>query len=185
MQCTNQKANALQSILGIYLQSSHAPQKVIDTLAHIGISISTESINAAVCSLSLESQHSLRDLGQSLLASYAYDNFDVDLKSQVPTADKTTTSLKHLTFGLMFPLDHGVTSDDLKCSERVWRQSALNAKADPSDLPPKKTWHDLLAIHPELPPSPGPPAAPHLSRHDSFNSWVFLTELCVHGPEYF
>ncbi|KIK82495.1 hypothetical protein PAXRUDRAFT_153708, partial [Paxillus rubicundulus Ve08.2h10] len=117
MQCTNQNANALQSILGIYLQSSHAPQKVIDTLACIGISISSEMINAAVRSLSLESQHSLHDLGQSLLASYAFNTFDVDLKSQAPTAEKTTTLLKHLTFGLMFPLDHSVTSDDIICSE--------------------------------------------------------------------
>ncbi|KIK80360.1 hypothetical protein PAXRUDRAFT_158903, partial [Paxillus rubicundulus Ve08.2h10] len=38
MQSTNWKSNAFQSILGISLQSVHAPQKVIDTLARLGIS---------------------------------------------------------------------------------------------------------------------------------------------------
>ncbi|KAF9234423.1 hypothetical protein BU15DRAFT_89990 [Melanogaster broomeanus] len=47
MQGINQKSNALQSILGFFLQSAHAPQKVIDTLAHLGISISTDAINLA------------------------------------------------------------------------------------------------------------------------------------------
>ncbi|KAI6097402.1 hypothetical protein EV401DRAFT_1814663, partial [Pisolithus croceorrhizus] len=59
-------------------------------------------------------------LGQSLLASYTYDNFDVDLKSYVPTAEKSNDSLKHLTSGLLFLLTHGVTLDDLKCSWELW-----------------------------------------------------------------
>ncbi|KAG1775698.1 hypothetical protein EV702DRAFT_931378, partial [Suillus placidus] len=37
MQSTNRKSNALQSILGIFLQSMHTPQHVVDTLAWIGI----------------------------------------------------------------------------------------------------------------------------------------------------
>lgn len=119
MNSTNQKANALPSILGFFFQSMHVPQKVIETLARIGISISNESITAATRSLSIESQQNLQDLGQSLLASYAYDNFDVDLKSQVSVVEKSTTSLKHLTSGLLFPLVHGVTVDDLKCSSNT------------------------------------------------------------------
>ncbi|KIK72316.1 hypothetical protein PAXRUDRAFT_111408, partial [Paxillus rubicundulus Ve08.2h10] len=58
----------------------------------------------------------------SLLASYAYNNFDVDLKSQVLTVEKSNDSLKHLTSGLLFPLVHGVTIDDLKCSEELWKK---------------------------------------------------------------
>lgn len=71
MNSTNQKANALPSILGFFLQSMHVPQKVIETLARIGISVSNESIAASTRSLSIESQSNLRNLGQSLLASYA------------------------------------------------------------------------------------------------------------------
>ncbi|KAI6037302.1 hypothetical protein BKA83DRAFT_4042727, partial [Pisolithus microcarpus] len=65
-------------------------------------------------------------LGQSLLASYAYNNFDVDLKTLALTVEKSNDSLKHLTSGLLFPLVHGVTLNDLKCSEELWRKSALN-----------------------------------------------------------
>ncbi|KAF9236980.1 hypothetical protein BU15DRAFT_49361 [Melanogaster broomeanus] len=139
MQSINRKSNALQStvpfqsirhILGLFLQSAHTPQKVIDTLARVGISISTDAINAAVHSLSIESQTSLRKLGQSLLATYAYDNFDVDLKSHVPIAEKSNDSLKHLTSGLLFPLMHGITADDLKCSQVLWEKSALNPQLD-------------------------------------------------------
>ncbi|KAF9231987.1 hypothetical protein BU15DRAFT_81749 [Melanogaster broomeanus] len=180
MQSTNRKSNSLQSILGIFLQSVHAPQKVIDTLARLGVSISTDSINRAIHSLSAESRNALRKLGQSLLASYAYDNFDVDLKSEVPQAEKSNDSLKHLTSGLLFPLGHGITLEDLKCSEELWKRSALNPHVLESDLPRHRTWSDLINIHPEPSNSNS-----RLSRHDQFNAWLFLNDLCMHGPEYF
>ncbi|KAI6109396.1 hypothetical protein EV401DRAFT_1891429 [Pisolithus croceorrhizus] len=164
MQSMNQKANALQSIIGIFLQSAHTPQKVIDTLACIRISISTETINGAIRSLLAESQNHLWTLGQSLLASYAYDNFDVDLKSHLPTVEKSHDSLKHLTSGLLFPLGHGVTTEDLMCSEELWEQMS---------------WRALLSINPEtITPD-------QLTRHECFNAWMFLSDLCTHGPEYF
>ncbi|KIK26861.1 hypothetical protein PISMIDRAFT_79972, partial [Pisolithus microcarpus 441] len=58
----NQKSNVLQSLLGLFLQSAHTPYKVIDTLAHLGISISADTINMAVQSLSKESHSSLQCL---------------------------------------------------------------------------------------------------------------------------
>ncbi|KIK83656.1 hypothetical protein PAXRUDRAFT_153093, partial [Paxillus rubicundulus Ve08.2h10] len=48
MQIMNQKSNTLQSILRIFLQSAHAPQKVINSLTRMGISISTDAINVAI-----------------------------------------------------------------------------------------------------------------------------------------
>ncbi|KAI6142890.1 hypothetical protein EDD17DRAFT_1781884 [Pisolithus thermaeus] len=121
MHSLNQKSNTLQSLLGLFLQSAHMPYKVINTLAHLRISVSTDTINQAVQSLLQESQNSLQQLGQSLVASYMYDNFDVDLKHDTPTVKKSNDSLKHLTSSLMFPLVHGVTLDNLKCSEDLWR----------------------------------------------------------------
>ena len=40
-------------------------------------------------------------------------------------------------------------------------------------------YKDLVHIHPE------PGNAPHLTRQHRFRAWVFLNNLCVHGPEYF
>ncbi|KAF8969024.1 hypothetical protein BDZ97DRAFT_1654271 [Flammula alnicola] len=44
MQGRNQKTNALESIIGIFLHSCRTPEKVIDLLAHMGISISVSSL---------------------------------------------------------------------------------------------------------------------------------------------
>ncbi|KAI6160007.1 hypothetical protein EDD17DRAFT_1778675 [Pisolithus thermaeus] len=144
----NQKSNALQSLLGLFLQSAHTPYKVIDTLAHLGISVSADTINMAVQSLSKESHNSLQRLGRSLLASYAYDNFDVDLKTHTPTVEKSNDSLKHLTSGLLFLLVHGVTLNDLKCSEELWRKSALNLQADEPYSLPKLFKSMIQDLHP-------------------------------------
>ncbi|KIJ18410.1 hypothetical protein PAXINDRAFT_109793, partial [Paxillus involutus ATCC 200175] len=66
-QSTNRKSNALQSIVGIFLQSTHTPQKVIEMLARMGISVSVDGINAAVRSLSAESHRAIQSLGRTLL----------------------------------------------------------------------------------------------------------------------
>ncbi|KAI6119144.1 hypothetical protein EDD16DRAFT_1519546 [Pisolithus croceorrhizus] len=47
------KANALQSLLDLFLQSVHTPYKVTDTLAHLGITISANTINMAIQALLL------------------------------------------------------------------------------------------------------------------------------------
>ncbi|KAG2030298.1 hypothetical protein BDR03DRAFT_824581, partial [Suillus americanus] len=104
MQTVNQKSNTFQSIFSIFLQSAHAPQNVIETLLQMGICVSVNLINTAIMSLSKEAHRSISALGQTLLASYAYNNFDVDLKSTVHTVDKSEDMLKHLTTGLLFLL---------------------------------------------------------------------------------
>ena len=52
MQSLNQKANTLASILGIFLHSCRTPQKVINALARMGLSISRTTIHSAINSLS-------------------------------------------------------------------------------------------------------------------------------------
>ena len=92
MQSVNQKSNALQSILGFFFQSAHVPYKAIDALAHLGLSISTDAINMAVRSLSAKSENALHKLGQSLLASYAYDNVEV---ARAPSAIRRRSAHKY------------------------------------------------------------------------------------------
>ncbi|KAG0695554.1 hypothetical protein DFH29DRAFT_814081 [Suillus ampliporus] len=99
MRSTNQHSNTLQSLLGMFLQSTHTPQKVIETLERIGILVSVNAIHAATQSLAVQTHQHLR----SLLVTYAYDNFDVDLKTHEHKIENSTESLKHLTSGLMFP----------------------------------------------------------------------------------
>ncbi|KAF8334504.1 hypothetical protein F5887DRAFT_892649, partial [Amanita rubescens] len=126
MQNTNQKANNLQSLVGSFLHSCCTPERVVNALAQMGISISMTSVLTAIKSLSNEASRSLRELGQTLLASYAYDNFDVNLKTSMPVVENPFETLKHLTSGLLIRLEHGVTREDLKCSAELWAKSHLN-----------------------------------------------------------
>ncbi|KAM6491828.1 hypothetical protein JOM56_012687, partial [Amanita muscaria] len=126
MQSTNQKANTLQSILGIFLHSTGTPQRVINAFARMGICITQTTIQAAVGSLSDNASDGIRELGQTLLAAYAYDNFDIDLKQSVPVLEKSNQTLKHMTSRLLFPLLHGATKEDMACSEYLWRKSRIN-----------------------------------------------------------
>jgi len=85
MQSTNRSCNTLQSALGIFLHSCGTPETVRELLAHMGLSISTTSINEAISNLSKEAIAETRRIGKSLLTTYAYDNFDIDLKHSTPT----------------------------------------------------------------------------------------------------
>ena len=180
MQGTNQKCNALESVFGIFLHSCNTPQKVIDALAHMGISISRHTIHDAIHSLSLEPYETLRSMGQTLLVAYAYDNFDIDFKTHVPTIEaKSHDTLTHLTSGTLIQLEHGVTLEDLECSEMLWKRSPLNPKAHPSDIPPPRSHEDLENLHPEADHPSG------LTRRQRYMSWKFRSDLYEHGPEYF
>jgi len=179
MQSTNQKTNALESIIGIFLHSCGTPEKVIKTLTHMGVSILVNAVHQVIMSLSAESANTLRELGQTFLIAYAYDNFDVNLKTSVLTVEKSNVTLKHLTSALVFPLQHGIVADDLKCSEELWKKSHLNPSQKLSNLPPGRTWKDLLHLHPEDSTIDG------LTCREKFNSWKFLHDLVHYGPDYF
>ena len=181
MHSTNRKSNTLQSLTGIFLQSAHAPQKVVETLARMGVSVSANAINLATHSLSVESLHAIRVLGRTLLASYAYDNFDVDLKSTTHTVEKSSDTLQHLTSGLVFPLMHGISQEDLRCSSKLWESSPLNPLPNPSMPTSKNSWEKLLSLRMD---SNRPNEAGYTQR-DRFNSWKFLYDLIHFGPPYF
>ncbi|KAI5997476.1 hypothetical protein EDD15DRAFT_2410723 [Pisolithus albus] len=179
VQHANQRANYLQAILGIFLQSAHAPQKVVETLARMGLSISISSIDAAIVSLSKESQCTIKTLGRTLLAAYAYDNFDIDMKTSDQRVEKSIDTLKHLTSGLLFPLQHGTTLEDLRCSRMLWEQSTYNIHAREMSHRSGKTYRDLLELHPESPSEDG------ISCRMQYNAWKMLSDLVEHGPVYF
>ncbi|KAF7333245.1 hypothetical protein MSAN_02426600 [Mycena sanguinolenta] len=177
MQSTNQQSNMLQSVIGIFLHASNTPSKVIETLARIGISISINSINNAVHSLSRQTYERLRSMGQTLLVSYAYDNFDINFPNLVPTVEKSTDTLTHMTSGGLIYLEHGVKEEDLKCSAELWRKNPLNPELD--HAPTTHTIHDLEELHPEVDHSSG------LTRRERFNAWKFLSDLIMYGPDFF
>ncbi len=179
MQNQNQRCNALQTVVGIFLHACNTPEKVIKVFARIGLSISLASIHRAIKSLSAEACHAIRELGQTLLAAYGFDNFELLLKTGIPTLDKPGDGLLHLISGVLLQLDHGVELDDLRCSQVLWDRSELNPLAsDPRPFDPYKTMQELYKLHPEPEVADG-----MLTRRGRYRSWVFKRTLFKYGPE--
>jgi hypothetical protein len=172
MQSRNSKANALESVFGIFLHSTNTPEKVIQALAHMGISISPTAIHNAIYSLSAETADTLREMGRTLLVGYAYDNFDINFPTIVPTIEKAVDPLTHLTSGALICLEHGVTLADLECSETLWTNSALN----PDQLRPSTgPTPNLDLLHPEVDNPSG------MTRREHWNAWKFKSDLYEHS----
>ncbi|KZT00083.1 uncharacterized protein LAESUDRAFT_739738 [Laetiporus sulphureus 93-53] len=108
MHSLSQKCNALAAVNGIFLHSCNTPDKVIKALAHMGISISPYTIETAIQSLSRQSAKAIRELGQSLVAAYGYDNFNINLPTMTPKVDKSSETLLHLTSDDILFLNHAM-----------------------------------------------------------------------------
>ena len=172
MQSTNQHCNALQSVVGVFLHTCHVPQAAMDLVARMGCSISMSSVNNAISSLSKRSAAVIKRVGQTLLANMVYDNIDINLHRLVPTAENPQNTLIHLTAGMLVPLQHSISLDDLDCSQQLWEKlrTASTASID---------IFKLRGIHPETKHPSG------LLRRQRFNAWVILHALVHHGPKWF
>ncbi|KAI0641186.1 hypothetical protein C8Q79DRAFT_1032243 [Trametes meyenii] len=175
----DQRCNLLQSTIGIFLHSCSAPEKLVKVLARMGISISLTSIHRAITSLSRESEQDMETLGRTLKSGVGYDNFDFKLDIAVPTIDSPEDTLYHMTSATLLRLDHGVTTEHLKCSEQLWERSELNDEAsDPRPFDPHKTMLHLQSLHPESDIG----SDTELTRRGRFRSWLFQRTLLKHGP---
>ncbi|KAG1797700.1 uncharacterized protein HD556DRAFT_1233126 [Suillus plorans] len=85
LQSSNERCNYLQGLLGIFFHSTGVPQKVIDVLAHAGLSISVTSIHNAVHSMSKEIAANIKQGIRSLKVSFAYDLTSSPLSVRFPT----------------------------------------------------------------------------------------------------
>ncbi|KIO01850.1 hypothetical protein M404DRAFT_28360 [Pisolithus tinctorius Marx 270] len=181
MHSSNQKCNAFESVFGIFLHSCNTPERVINALAQMGVSISVSAINRAVQSLSRETVQTLRTMGQSLVVGYAYDNFDIDFKTRSPTIKKAVDTLTHMTSGTLIQLEHRVTREDLRCSAYLWAWSKLNPSIpsylrQPAGL---SSYIQLHSIHPDAVDAYG------FGRRQRWNAYKFLADLMKYGPPYF
>lgn len=179
MQSTDQRCNALQTSIGLFMHGCNTLETVVEFLAHTGISISTTAINDAVTNLSKESAWKRRKTGQTLRTGYGVDNVDIELKHIVPTVDNPEDALVHLTSGTMLPLYHGVEAADLQCSSYLWQQTKAQQRATGSILV-NPDFTELLDIHPEHEDHPS-----GLTHRERFNAWVFLQTLVLYGLEFF
>ncbi|KAM6490750.1 hypothetical protein JOM56_014093 [Amanita muscaria] len=152
----------------------------------MGLCVTQTTIHSAINSLSASTSEKLLALGESGCIAIAYDNFDVDLKISVPVVEKSGDSLRHLTSGLMFVLQHGVKTEDLRCSDYLWQRSEYNPLNIGMQMQ-KKTYYDLLDLLREDKDVDCSMEAEGLSDDDDdkdsrkkFNTWVFLRDLFKH-----
>ncbi|KAI0072064.1 hypothetical protein K474DRAFT_1678964 [Panus rudis PR-1116 ss-1] len=154
--------------MGLFLHSTSAPELVVEVMAHAGLSISLTAIHNMVNSLSTCASERLRELAKSRTMAFAYDNFDMDFKSYSPTVGKPGATLLHATSALAFPLAHGVTADDLKCSQQLWDTDPMNPNASLDTIRPTRTWWDCVM-------------AEEPSREERIYAWHFRDALVKHG----
>ena len=175
MYSTNRLCNSLQSMVGVFLHASNAPETIINLLSHMGVSVAAKTVTRAIKNLSKEAHTEIRTLGQMFLTSYAYDNLDIDLKHSVPTDEKPQDTLIHITSGTLLPL-YDVSREDLDCSEELWKNYHYNPASRNQDIR-HISFYDLHDIHPET------PHLSELTRRERFNAWKYLSDLINFGPE--
>ncbi|KAF5328426.1 hypothetical protein D9619_013292 [Psilocybe cf. subviscida] len=93
-QTTNQRCNALQTFIGVFLQATNCPETLRELLSRLGLSISVNTINKAVNSLS-DADKAIEGAFNQLLAVLALVNVDFNLPLSIGTTNEPT--LVHLT----------------------------------------------------------------------------------------
>ena len=119
---SNEHFNALQSVVGFFLESKSTPEGVIKILVHIGVSVSTQTTHNMINSLTKSAAHSNKYLPSSMII---YDNFNMDFKVAQPTMGKAGlhTSMTSATFALYA---HGFVQGDLKFTKELHATSRFN-----------------------------------------------------------
>jgi hypothetical protein len=69
----------------------------------------------------------------------AYDNFNMDFKTHLPTVEKMGVTLKHATSAIIFP-SINTTPQDLECSNKLWHTNTINPDLQDNKKCPKLTW---------------------------------------------
>ncbi|KAG1839243.1 hypothetical protein F4604DRAFT_1885308 [Suillus subluteus] len=149
LQNLNERCNYLQGILG---------EKVNETLAHAGLSISISSIHSAVQSVSDQTSARIRHAVRSLQSAFAYDNFDMDFKTKQPTLEHRSNFVS-ATSATVMPL-FGVNSADqlyslplnpphplfieLKSMMQLHKDNTYNQQPNPTRPSP---WQEAFAWH--------------------------------------
>jgi hypothetical protein len=125
---SNKDFNALQCVVGFFLESKCTPEAIIELLAHMGVSVSTQTTRNMVNSLIRSARLRNKGLPPSM---FIYDNFDLDFKVAQPTAGKAGThvSMTSATFALYA----GAGLGDLRFTKELYATSPFNKDLAPGD----------------------------------------------------
>lgn len=170
---SNQKFNAFQAVIGFFLESKQCPEVILEMAAHMGISVSIQSISRMVNSLSRKAEERIKNLGPS---NHIYDNFDMEFPVAHPTPDhqKVHLSATAATFVPYQDVDHSL---DLRFTQELRETSEYNINLSPDDPRIYKPQFDDVY--------PTTPLTEHgedqeMSPYDAL-AWHFRSILIEHG----
>ncbi|KAG1842343.1 hypothetical protein F4604DRAFT_1884768 [Suillus subluteus] len=146
LQSTNERCNCLQGWMGIFMKSTCVPEKVVEVMAHAGLSISLSAICNAVASISEEISCNIKKEVCTLCTAFAYDNFDIAFITNQPTLENRS-SFVSATSATVIPL-HGVdesNADALRCSATMWACDPKNPS--PTSFLLMNEMRSFLSLH--------------------------------------
>ena len=145
---TNKDVNALQSVIGFFLESKQTPDIIVELLAHMGVSVSSQTNCNVVNSLTVHAKQRNKHLPPS---QFIYNNFDVDLKVAQATAGKggSHLSMTSATFAPYATIEGGF---HLHYTKELYKTSCFNmhlSAGDPQIYTPLPSLEVLHKLHPE------------------------------------
>ena len=132
--------------MGFFMKSTCVPEKVVEVMAHAGLSISLSAIYNAVASISKEISRNIKKEVRTLRAAFAYDNFDIAFISAQPTLENRS-SFVSATSATIIPL-YGVdesNADALRCSAKMWACDPRNPS--PTSFLLMNEMRSFLSLH--------------------------------------
>ncbi|KAJ3562338.1 hypothetical protein NP233_g9638 [Leucocoprinus birnbaumii] len=178
LQNTNKNCNYFQSILGVFYLAVLVPKKVIEMLAHAGLSVSLTSINKIITALSAEATRKLHNSVRTLTMALAYDNFNMAFQVVEPTVEHHSTFIS-ATSATAVPIYGLVNKEDLRCLWQLWSRDPNNPEAiDPViiDLGHLDSFHSSDTCC-----APGEKLSPYM-KQIAWHIWAILIR---HGPSVF
>ncbi|KAJ3968597.1 hypothetical protein EV361DRAFT_1003093 [Lentinula raphanica] len=122
---TNQNFNSLQSFVGLFFESKQTPEIIIELAAHMGISVSTGSLQNMVKSLNKQARMCLKSLPKS---NKIYDNVDVDFQKGQPTAENQKSHIS-FTAATFVPFKNIDRDQNLRFMRELYQTSPHNPHA--------------------------------------------------------
>ena len=125
---SNKNINALQCIVGFFLESKCAPEVIMELLSHMGVSVSTQTNRNIVNSLTKSARLRNKNLPDSM---FIYDNFNLDFEVAQATLGNAGKhiSMTSATFAPYANCDMA----DLRFTKELHETSRFNKDIMPGD----------------------------------------------------
>lgn len=174
MMNSNMRCNSLQSVVGLFAHSTNTSTKVIEMLSHAGLSIAPTSIDRMIRNMSDEAQKELKKQLPGMVTALAYDNLEIQFQTEQPTLTHAG-KLASVTTATCIPLRPGVTKEDMRVSEELWKNSEFNPARLKENKPVSLSHEALMVIAAE-----GACAAEDERSVDSLYAW-HMRDMLLNG----